>query len=77
MTRQTDNALVRPAASGRRQFRRGRIRYINPNHGKVAALKFPDVRATATTDRLRPVLMWVGADAFDENHRPRYLTIVK
>ena len=62
--RQTDNPLIRPATGGGWQFRGGGIRDVNADHGEIAVGELPDVRATATADRLCSILMRVRADAF-------------
>jgi len=60
---QTDDALVRPTTGGRWQFRRCGCGDVYTDHGKIAAVEFPNVRATATGDGLRSVGVGVLADA--------------
>jgi hypothetical protein len=61
-----DNALVGPATSGWRQFRRGSVGDVNANDGKITIGEFKDVRATTATDGFRSVLVRVGAEPAKE-----------
>jgi hypothetical protein len=67
VARQPDNPFIRPATCRRWQFT-GLIGHIDPNHGEVATLKFPDVRATLAGGGLRAVGVRVRTDAFDKIH---------
>jgi hypothetical protein len=61
IARDENNPLIGPATGSLGQLGLGGIRDINANNGKIAASEFKNIRATAATDRLRPVGVRVGA----------------
>jgi DNA-binding XRE family transcriptional regulator len=60
--RDENDALIRPAAGGRRQFVDGFLCDVDADYGEVAVRQFPDVGTTAAADGLRSVLMRVFPD---------------
>src|SRR6267378_8477941 len=67
IARQADNPLIRATASRRRQLPR-RIRHVDADHGEVAIVELPNVRATPAGGGFRSAGVRVGAEAFDESH---------
>lgn len=61
-----DHTLIRPTIGRRRQLI-CRLSDVRANHGKVAVLKFPDVRAALAAGGCRAVGVRVRADAFQEH----------
>ena len=57
--RDENDALIRPAAGGRRQFVDGFLRDVDADHREVAIRQFPDVGTTAAGDGLGSVLVRV------------------
>jgi len=69
IARQTDNPLIRATAGRWRQLGDGGSGDVDADHGKVATVKLPNVRATPAGGGLCPILMRVGTDAFQKcNH---------
>ena len=72
--RNFDDAFVRPAARGRREVS-GRFRDVRSNHSEIPRIKFPNVWATAESERLRAVRVWVWAEPSLKH--TQYVTTVK
>jgi hypothetical protein len=75
IARQTDNPLIRPATGRGRQFVGGGISDVNADHGEIAVVELPDVRATLAGGGLRSVFVRVGANAFFKHGK--HITTVK
>jgi hypothetical protein len=61
ISRDANDPFVRSAPSSRGQFRSGSVRDVYADHGEIAIIEFPNVRAPATADGLCSVGVWVGA----------------
>ena len=61
ISRQADNLFIGTTACRWWQLGDGDIGYINANYGEVAAFQLPNIRATATTDRLCSIGVRIGA----------------
>jgi hypothetical protein len=73
VSRESDNALIRPATSGRREFGDSGLRDVYTNYGKITVIKFPDIRTTRATRATRAtrglcsIGMRIRADALREH----------
>ena len=63
---QANDAFIRATTSRWWQFGSGDIGDVYTDDGKIAAVQFPDVGATMTSDSLRSICVRVRANAFQK-----------
>jgi DNA-binding XRE family transcriptional regulator len=65
---QAHDSFIGSTACSGREFRRSAIRDINPDYGKIAIGKFPNVRAALASGSLRAVFVRIGTNALLKSH---------